>query len=124
MSALIPDTGREYISDQITLDEFAIGTGTTDPTSSDTSLENEVYRASASDTNCEFEDTSEDGEIVAKLTVSGGTEVPAGTTITEFGLLGDSGSTLVYREVKSGTTVQSGARITFALELDVVTASA
>lgn len=122
MAAIIPDVGREYIADRIEFFEFAIGTGTTQPTGADTSLETEIYRADSNDTNCTFEDTSADGEVLAKLTVSGGTEVPANTTVSEFGLFcNDPANTMVYREVRSGTNVESGARVTFEIELDVVT---
>lgn len=124
MAAIIPDTGREYISDRIEFYEFAIGTGTSQPTGSDTTLENEVYRADVEDTNCSITDTSTDGEVVAKLTISGGTEVPADTVVSEFALFcNDPDTTMVYREVRSGTNIESGARVTFEIELDVVTVS-
>lgn len=127
MASVVVDEGREWISEKV-LDNHvdgqfyivAVGDGTTSPSSSDTSLENELYRANSDDSNCSIQDTSNTGEIKCRITVSGGTEVPAGSDLSEFGVFASDGSTLIYREVRdTAVTVQSGDRKTFEFTLDV-----
>lgn len=119
MATVVPNEGEEWMSQKLfdgvsgTPFIIAVGTGSTSPTESDTSLANEVYRANDNDSNCTVQPTSNNGEFVGKITISGGTEVAAGTDVTEFGLYPSDGSTLLYREVRTAVTIQSGDRKTF-----------
>lgn len=124
MASVITDEGREWQSQNLVevsgtaqLYIVAVGTGTTSPTDSDTSLANEVYRANDDDSNCTVTTTTNTGEIKGSISISGGTEVAAGTDITEFGLFAEDGSTLFYREVRSAVTIQSGDRKTFEFKI-------
>lgn len=121
MTTVIPDVGRNWLSEKSTGDRsgeeafiIAVGDGTTSPSSSDTSLASELYRANDDDSNCTVETTSNTGEIIGRITITGGTEVPAGTGISEIGLHTSGSDTLVYREVRdTAVTLQSGDRKTF-----------
>jgi len=124
MPSIIANNGDVLVSEHLLgqttelLDVVALGTGTATPTETDTSLANELYRSTRSDSNVSIDlSGSEPGEIVARITVSGGTEVSAGTTITEIGLLGDQ-DTLLYRETFSGVTIDSGDRKTFEFAIE------
>lgn len=119
MSSITPDEGLDAIIDSLAIQEpspdmtqMAVGTGTSTPTSTDTSLENETFRATTSDSVVTIEPTSSTGEMRCEITVSGGTEIPAGTEITEIGIYFDENS-LVHREVRSAVTVNAGDRKTF-----------
>jgi hypothetical protein len=127
MPAIIPDEGREWISQSMmdtTDGEFpyivALGTGTGATTASNTDLDNEIYRANDGDSNCTVESTTNTGEILARITVSGGTEIQnPPQDITELGLFVNDGSTLLYREVRNAVTIESGDRQTFEFTLVV-----
>lgn len=127
MPSVIPSEGQEWISEKM-MDLrgsekpyiVALGNGTSSPTESDTALDNEVYRANDGESNCTVEATTNTGEIVARITVSGGTEISnPPQDITELGLFVSDGSTLVYREVRSSVTIASGDRQTFEFRVAV-----
>ena len=126
MSTLIPDEGLDWISDYTVpgvpapeLQYVAIGTGTPNTESDDTSLESSEYRASIDGGNASIESTSSTGEIRASITVSGGTEVEADSDLTELGILTEEYD-LVYREVRNAVTVEQGERVTFEFTLSFV----
>ena len=103
-------------------DKIAVGTGTKEATESDTSLESQSYEAAFSDIEADIysvEAGSADGIYRANITVSGDVEVPGGTDITEIGLF-DANGNLYYREVRAVTTVGSGERISFEVEVDLI----
>lgn len=109
-----PDEGRNFVEEATVdgisevLDTVAVGTGDTAPTSSDTSLDAEVYSVADSNGNVTVEKTTNTGEIRFVVEVTGGTEVPAGTEIIELGAL-TTDDRLFYREVRSSPiTVGSG----------------
>ena len=118
---VITDNGRDWISERVVggrNDEsfytIAVGDGTTTPSGSDTSLANELHRANADDSTVEIRDTSNTGEVVGRITVTGGQEVSAGADIQEVGLFTESSDILVYREVRdNAVTLESGDRKTF-----------
>lgn len=124
MASIIANSGYVLVAERLLgnttelLDAVAIGTGTATLTETNTSLANEVYRSTTSDSNVSIDlSGNEPGEIIARITVSGGTEVAAGTTITEIGLFGDQ-NTLVYRETFDGVTIDSGDRKTFEFAIE------
>lgn len=127
MATVITSVGQEWISEHVvgdrSGDEFyvvGVGEGTTAPAESDTALQSEIYRANDSDSNCTVEATTNTGEVTSRITVSGGTEVPAGSSITELGLFTKDSDTLIYRETRNAVTIDSGDRKTFEFDLDVV----
>lgn len=109
------DNGRNYVTDVVTtndgndvLNTIIVGNGTSSPNENNTSLENELYRNDTSSPNVVIERASGFGEIKATIEISGGTEVPSDSEISELGLETSSG-TLLYREVRSSPiTVSSG----------------
>lgn len=120
MATVVPDEGLEWFSERAvgeangeTAYIVAVGDGTGTVSSGNTSLSSELYRANDGDSNCTVEATASTGEIVAKITVSGTELNNLPQDITEFGLFASDGSTLLYREVRSAVTIQSGDRKTF-----------
>jgi hypothetical protein len=127
MAEIIPDEGLEWASEKLFdqhSGEFpyvvAVGDGTNSPLPGDSSLQNELYRSTDDDSNCTVETTTSVGGSVARITVSGGGEVPAGAQITELALFVSDGSTLLYREVNDAVEVGSGERQTFEFEVNLV----
>jgi len=126
MPSVIPAAGQEWTSekmmDVITGEfpyEVAVGNGSSSPTESDTSLDNELYRADDDDSNCTVEATTNSGEIVGRITVSGGTEISnPPKDITELGLITTDG-VLLYRETRGAVTIESGDRQTFEFNIIV-----
>lgn len=107
--------------------EVGVGSGSTSVTSADTQLDVEEHRSNRDNNNVTIEETSTTGEMSVKISVSGGTEVPAGTTITEFGVWAihpdnapggpnnDAADTMIHREVRAGVTLEAGDRKTFEI---------
>lgn len=122
MTTVTTDVGRNYIANVAigTIDEIAVGNGTTSPAESDTSLDSELYRATENDSNVAVKETSGTADILGRISISGGTEVPAGSDITEFGLFLENGSTMVYREVRSAVTLQAGDTKTFEFTVKLI----
>ena len=126
MSTLIPDGGLNWMSDYISpgttapdLNYVEVGTGTVSTESDDKSLDDGVYRAPVDQGNASIESTSSTGEIRASITVSGGTEVEAGSELTELGIMTEEFD-LVYREVRQAVTIEQGERVTFEFSLSLV----
>lgn len=122
MTTKIPDEGLDWVADRMIfsdasdLGEVAVGNGDTEPAAGDSSLESELYRASSDQENCTIERSSSLGEIQCTITISGGTEVDAGSQISELGLFSLAGD-LVYREVRSSVEINEGERVTFEFEV-------
>lgn len=102
MADIIVDSGRDIIEEGIingldgdTLDTVAVGDGTSSPSSSDTLLTNNLHETSPT-----VNKTATDGEISFVFSVTGGTEVPGGAELTEFGIKLSDGR-LFYYEVRS-----------------------
>ncbi|EMA47983.1 hypothetical protein [Halococcus saccharolyticus] len=97
---------------------MAIGTGTTAPTASDTQLENEVFRATTGDAPLNWvDDPDTPGRYEAKLSVTGGDEVPAGTQITEAALIIGSESQLYSRDVFGVKEPGAGESVTSTMPI-------
>ena len=118
---VIPDAGRDWISERVVggrdTESFyiiAVGDGTATPSGSDTSLANELHRANTDGSTVEIRATSNTGEVVGRITVTGGQEVAAGADIQEVGMFTESSDVLVYREVReNAVTLDSGDKKTF-----------
>lgn len=121
MASIVTTEGRNWFREKIFNNEsdelpyiVAVGDGTASPTASDTSLDNELYRANDDDSNCTIQPTSNTGEFEWKITLSGGTEVPADSDINEAAVITDGTNEFLYREVRaSSITLASGDRKTF-----------
>lgn len=111
--------------------DIAVGDGDATLSPEDTSLDNELHRASLEeDSTVSITNTATEGEILCEITISGGTEVPAGATIREFGLFArdeslrgenvtDSDDIMLFREVTTGASLDSGVRKTYEFTVDI-----
>lgn len=122
----VTDDGLDWLGDKSLdrvasrIDAIAVGTGTNESNGA-SALGNEEYRSNHSNNNVEFVETGATGEYDAIITVKGGTEVPAGTTITEVGVFagGDGGGgTLVAIDEFAGVTVEDGHTEEFTVPVD------
>lgn len=140
MATITPDEGRNWYrdralstaatDDQVVYD-VAVGTGSASLSTNDTQLDNEIYRGNPDDySNISVQSSSTVGRFVCRITVSGGTEVPADTDITELGVwardpsiaegsVTDGDDVLLYRELRGAVTIASGDRTTFEIRIDV-----
>lgn len=95
----------------------AVGTGTDSVSRNDTALTSEIHREAPTTIVA-----TDAGEREYTIEITGGTEIPAGTEVSEFGLMtsttADSG-TLIYREVATPITVGDGITQEFVLTIDV-----
>ncbi len=153
MATITPSEGLEWfvrksLNESGVVDEkiydVGVGSGSGSPVLGDTQLDQQEYRTNADSSNVTIENTSPDlGELEVRITINGGTEVPAGTTITEFGLwardpalpqtdftiesgetfpgdIDDANDIMVYREERTGVTIDSGDQKTFLFKIEVV----
>lgn len=121
------DDGLEVVGDLLIgavsgqINALAIGSGTGSETTDATSLNNEEYRAPLTNSNVELIETGQTGESELIIRVKGGTEVPAGTPITEMGAFfnGDGGGgTLVFVDNFDAKTVEAGHTEEFTIPTD------
>lgn len=104
------------------IDALAIGSGTGSEGTGATSLNNEEYRAAVSNSNVELIETGQTGQSELIIRVKGGTEVPAGTPITEMGAFfngAGGGGTLVYIDNFNAKTVEAGHTEEFTIPTDM-----
>lgn len=101
------DRALGRLTDEI--DTIAVGTGSGAEGAGASSLTNEVYRATKSDSNVEFLDVGI-GEGEAVITLKGGTEVTGGTEITEMAVIagGGTGGTILHIDEFAGVVVEAG----------------
>lgn len=124
MTAIIPDEGLEWMADKLldiefgSIDQVAVGTGTTGVSASDTSMVDLAYREDTASSSVTITETEDVGVIRATIDVEGGTDVPGGTEISEFGVFTDSGE-MVYHEITDPITLNIGEEVTFVIEIDV-----
>lgn len=120
MPETITGTGRDLVAEQVVseITAIAIGTGTTTPTESDTSLESPEFQAGVTANTASASVTGETGRFQVSLRVVGGSTVPADTELTELGVFTDDG--LIYREVKDPRSVGAGQSIQIETELQVL----
>jgi len=126
MAHAITDVGKDWFTTRSVdgsynenIDIIAVGTGNDSVKKSDTQLANEQYRQSKSSGNVTIEATSNTGEIRCTISITGGTEVTAGSDVVEFGLFSSDG-TLIYREVRgNAVTIDSGDNKVFEFKVTV-----
>ena len=95
------------------IDTVVIGSGTDRESTEDTSLGQIEHRTTTENNNVSLvADPNDPRRVIVSVTISAGNEVPAGTEITEMGLivseLGGEGGLLVARDVSEGTTITPG----------------
>lgn len=126
------DSGLEAISDILIgnrsteIDALAIGTGTGTEGSSATSLGSEVFRAGVADSNVELIETGATGETELILRVKGGTDVTAGTALTEVGVFIDGaggGGELVVIDNFAEVIIETGHTEEFTIPFEPLRAT-
>lgn len=128
MASLIPDDGLDWFRNKSVGEEgttrlyyVVVGTGTTEPSADNQTINNEAYRSNDSNSNCTIQKTSNVGETRCSISVAGGTEVASGTDITELGVhTNTSVEELAYHEVRDPVTIDSGERVTFEFTIDAI----
>lgn len=100
------------------INTIAVGSGTTNPAITDTTLESRVFEATDGTNVVSFESATAAGEYICRIALQGGTEVPGGTQISELGLKTDAGD-LIYRETRNAVTIETGSRIIFEFNVDI-----
>lgn len=90
--ATLTDFGLEWGTDRWLdnasgrLDYIGVGSGSGAEANDATALANREYVAEYTNSNIEFVETGPGGEFEAIIRVKGGTEVPAGTELSEIGV--------------------------------------
>jgi hypothetical protein len=126
----ITNDGFEAIGDVLLgltttrIDAIAVGTGTGSETQNATSLGNEVFRATKGDPKTSFADAGPGGELEVTIAVTGGTDVPSNTQLSEVGLIEDSSgsSRLVAIDEVPPVAVENGDIEQLTLPVDISTA--
>jgi len=122
---LLTDDGREWYGakgiDAVAtrLDTVAIGTGTDSEQPGASTLADEVYRSTVPTENVEFTEGDDVGVVEAAIEVKGGTEVPAGTEVSELAVIADGdggGETVVWIDEFDGVTVNVGIGERFSMD--------
>lgn len=142
MASLTPNEGLEFFADKGMEEsemqdwemwQVAVGDGSASLSSADTQLDSELFRGDKTDSIVTIADSSTAGKITVRISISGGTEVPAGSSITEFGIFAvdpadpptddttDAKDRLLHRELRDPITLAAGDRKTFELPYVVET---
>ena len=100
------------------IDEVAVGSGSGSESATTDGLESEEYRGSAEDTNVSFNRT-ETGRLEAAITIQGGTEVPAGTEISEMLIEVSGAQVIIAIDNFSAVTVVSGNNEEFVMPVQL-----
>lgn len=95
------------------IDTVKIGTGTSSVDDGDTSMQSSEFSGSPDRIV-----PKDNGERQFQIIVTGGTEVPSGTDVSEFGLFDSTGG-MVYHEVDDPITVSQGISQEFFITLDL-----
>lgn len=106
--AYLSDYSRGVETDPV--DTIILGTGSAAEAKSNTTDDiEEVHRDPLSNSNVTVvEDETQPGYVEIFARAQGGTEVDAGTTITEVGYAVGAQDILVYRDVQGGLTINAG----------------
>ena len=122
---VLTNDGRSYLDDlqfgrtTDPINAIAVGTGSAPESIQDSQLDNQVYISTAENANVRFSPVPDyPSSTYAAIDLHGGTEVPAGTEITEIGLFVGAQNILVYRDVTAPVTVESGLEVTRRLRVN------
>jgi hypothetical protein len=124
MVDVIVNDGRDFFENVAvdesyteTLNTMAVGDGVESPSLTDSSLTNNLYESSGGNVTVSKE--SAVGLARFTITITGGTEVPANSEITEIAIKASDG-TLVYYEVRSSPIdIDSGESKTIQVSLNL-----
>jgi len=95
------------------INRIILGTSTESPERSQNFLREKVHEDDEVSTLCSFSQITEDEvALLGKITVTGGSHVPAGTEVSEFGI-GYNDGTLVQTIVRDPITVNDNDQIQF-----------
>lgn len=123
MAGTVTEDGTEVFADlgagatTSGVEAVAIGSGTSDVSETDKSMESEIHREAP-----ETITKTGNGEREYSITVTGGTEVPSGSEISEFGLFDSTTANsgrMIYHEVELPITVNQGVAQEFIVTLDL-----
>ena len=110
------------VGDDENIDAVALGTGITETSISDTSLQNEVYRGTKSDINVTIRKGDNYNEFDVYIDVTGGSQISAGTEITEIGVFAESGTSdevMIARDVFNSVELVSGIKERFSTTIRI-----
>lgn len=105
------------------IDEVAVGTGTvSDPEDlkTATGLQSEVFRATVETGTVFISDLAGTGQFQARITVSGGTEVPGNTDITELLIESSDDDVVIAIDNFDPVTVKPGQTEAFVMPVELV----
>lgn len=121
------DDGLEVIGDLVIgsvngeIDAVAVGSGSGSESTTATGLNNVEYRASVSNSNVEVIEAGQTGQSELIVRIKGGTEVAAGTPITEVAVFfngAGGGGECVYIDNFAAKTVEAGHTEEFIIPVD------
>lgn len=99
------------------IEAVALGDGTSPVSATDTAMQNELHRGAFTRV-----DTPDSTTREFVISVTGGTEIPADSTISEFGLFNSTtagAGTLIYHEVRNPVTVRQGVTVEFIVPVSI-----
>ena len=123
----LTDNGRDWYANRAIgasvgrLSAVSVGTGSGSEATGSSSLGNEVYKADSGDSVVDFTKLGNTGEVSAVIEITGGTEVSAGTAITEMGIFGGfdgDGGPLVWVDEFPAVTIEAGHTRKFEIVFD------
>lgn len=113
-----PDDGTTfyvtYDRPTLTVDQIAVGSGSSPVTREDTTMQDSLY----STTPDAIFPATDDGNRVYTIVVTGGTEIPAGSSVGEFGLF-DADGNMLYHETRDAITISQGVTQEFRVRFDI-----
>lgn len=120
---LVTDDGIGYLLRRLlpggdgtqSITTVVLGTGRTPAEPSDSSME----RALDERTRSTVAASHQGNRVYFALDVTGGDDVPANSSITEFGLLSEREDTLVYRIVREPVIIPDGDTVRFEVAFDI-----
>jgi hypothetical protein len=117
------DAGLDYYRDSVLgsvggeLDTIAVGVGSDPESTTDASLTQRVYASSGIDVD--FIDGTAPGEYAGIIEITGGDQIPAGTTITEMNVIVGAIGLPLARDVFNGTTLNASYTEEFEMPIDL-----
>jgi hypothetical protein len=102
------------------IDEIALGTGEGSESQTATGLTNQIYLGNVADNNIRFQTIDDTPtKMEAIITVRGGTEVPSGAQITEFGISVSEENVLIALDNFLPVEVEAGHTEEFTMPVEL-----
>lgn len=122
---VLTNDGREYLNDlrfgreTDPIDTIAVGVGDQPESIDNQTLDDQVYISSAENANVRFSKVPNfPTSTYGAIDLHGGTEVPAGTEITELGVMVGAQDVLVWRDIKAPVVIEAGLEVTLRLRMN------